>query len=324
MKKNLFRRFYVISLSIGIGVGLVFPVFAGFFTEYKSPELALPFTLLCVGAGILVVMTSFFIAKSTFIKSLQTLKNQINSMIENGDLSKSISVSSNDEIGITAGIINLLIDNFRKLIREVHASFQTASTSAEGCLEVTAEMNKNREQAEKVSEDTDQKWKALRDETSHISLSLKNMTNKMYGMLKKIEAQGEIFKDFFTLFEQVSHSIDFINLSATDRKTEMVKLSDAVNSGVQRITENNHHLKRLEKDSDEMMEIVMLISDVADRTNMLAMNAAIEAAHAGAFGAGFSIVAQEIRNLSRVTYQNTEKISKSLQHTIDKDRKSVV
>ena len=123
--------------------------------------------------------------------------------------------------------------------------------------------------------------------------------------------------------EEMTRSIQSIADNAKGKEEAMQDLVKKANDGEGRINDAFRAMEQISRSAEEMMGIVQVIIGVAEQTNMLAMNAAIEAAHAGQYGAGFSIVASEIRSLSNETNTNTKEITLRIQNNNGNIRKAL-
>jgi methyl-accepting chemotaxis protein len=123
--------------------------------------------------------------------------------------------------------------------------------------------------------------------------------------------------------EQMIGNISSVNSSVEKMADLFTSLQQHAEGGIQKQSIVNEIIKQVEIQSTSLQEANQVISDIADQTNLLAMNAAIEAAHAGDQGKGFSVVADEIRKLSETSTQQSKKIREQLTEIVESITKVV-
>lgn len=166
-------------------------------------------------------------------------------------------------------------------------------------------------------------------------ISVANNLNSQAGRLEstgatladQIETQSTEMNNVAQAAEQLTSSFEEVARSAQQASEESIHMGDLARSGYQAITENQKQvnalsnrisnaateLKKLHHSSDQIGDVLATITSIAEQTNLLALNAAIEAARAGEHGRGFAVVADEVRTLSQQTRQSTEKTQDVIQ-----------
>lgn len=158
---------------------------------------------------------------------------------------------------------------------------------------------------------------SLSEKTTTISTSSEQVKEHVNNMQQNILAQNNALNQTSVAMTQISSNVQNISNIADKRKASMSKMEEDLNSQQIKIQELVSEVEKVQKSTATISNFVATVNAIAGRTGLLAMNASIEAAHAGVLGKGFSVIAQEIRKLSDETNRNAHNIEEELNQVIE-------
>jgi methyl-accepting chemotaxis protein len=246
----------------------------------KGAETQLYLTF-AVTVGVALAFAYFAIgAYLSMIASVKALGDSAEKMAS-GDLTERVRCAAKDELDDVAGHFNHMAESMQALLRLVQ---NTASNLGAAATDVTAS-------AARVSKSSEEQTTAA----SGMAAAIEEMSVGIDQIAEHAQTAYDISTESGKLSEEGSQIVD-------GTVSEMQKIADTVNQSAGIIEELGRH-------SENISAIVGVIKEIADQTNLLALNAAIEAARAGEQGRGFAVVADEVRKLAERTTSSTQEIS---------------
>lgn len=222
-------------------------------------------------------------------------------IIADGDLTQDIVIDSKDELGQMGQSLQTMVDSLREIVNRILTSGDRVTVSSEEYSAATQQMNAT---LETVSESFQNINRAVSTTVRQVEES-RGAIDRMASTAKMVTGQAELAS---------SESLKARDMaieggrSAETAITKMYLANASVENSVKLI-------KGLNERSNEIGEIVKIITGIADQTNLLALNAAIEAARAGEYGRGFAVVADEVKKLADMSARSAEKIASLIKTT---------
>jgi methyl-accepting chemotaxis protein len=270
---------------------------------------------LAVVTALLLGLLFFFMNRT--INPLLRLRDAIEHM-RSGDLSRRFKEHNRDEVGAIAASFNELGDTFSGIVTRIKSSTDAARSierelqmKGENTLQVLERISDQTGSSSGEIKDLDEKIKVFSDHVARIGEAMENLG-------EQVDQEVQAVKQTSSAIEQSNESLRSMS-QLTEEKREVVRsLQETAERGGNQQQSSDRSIQEILSRVDNVSETVTIIQDIADRTNLLAMNAAIEAAHAGESGRGFAVVAEEIRALAAQSTENAANIEKIVKDIIER------
>lgn len=260
--------------------------------------------------------------KIAYMRRIKEIKDVV-SLLAESDLRVTIGNSNNDELGVTMQGMQEYVDTLRTIIKKATdlclISNETSEKLGKDFHNFFHALNLIIENVNQAKTRIEQQNDYVNDTSSVVEELAQNIS----ALDMSIEKQSSSVEQSSSAIEEMIGSIQSINRITEHARESVEVLKDTSDEGKKNQQEVISKIREIAKNSEQLQEANTLIASIASQTNLLSMNAAIEASHAGEAGKGFAVVAEEIRDLAEQVSSQSESVAKTINEIMNSIDKTV-
>lgn len=296
----------------------------------KLPDLAQENIDKIKSKSIILVLLSFFYSIAVIVfaniiidraKSIQIniLKKVLHDISEGeADLTQRVIIVQADDTGELSELINRLMSRFQELFRHITESANKVSNTSKSIGSVLYSTISATEEMVAAVSQINSNTDKYRGVVSGSRDSLNRAVHSLDSITDHVTTQAAFVDQTSAAMEEMVANINSVN-QVTSKANSLAEILTKISSkGGSAVTDSIQAVREIETSSAEVSTLIGIISKILAQTNILAMNAAIEAAHAGDVGRGFAVVAEEVRNLADTSSANLKIINENIKDVLNK------
>ena len=277
-----------------------------------------------------------YITKRIIANPLVIVANKA-ALVAGGDLAQEFKLTRSDEIGQLATALEQMVENLRARIAEAEQKSREAEEQSKKAMQAMSEAQEAKDKAEagqqailQAAANVEQVVNRLSAATEELSAQVEQSSRGTDIQRDRVSSSATAMEEMNSTVLEVARNASIASEGSDRAKAKATQGEDIVRQSVEGINgvqsdtqELRNYMDDLGRQAEAIGAIMTVISDIADQTNLLALNAAIEAARAGEAGRGFAVVADEVRKLAEKTMNATKEVGDAIKGIQNGTRQSI-